>query len=222
MGVHMLGMLLTSSRGAMLAVVLCLGLWWLAGTSFRFKTWTLGAVGAALAVLLFLPNRDQLLASNPVTERLTTTTVDLGSREAQQRKQLWGQAAEEFLRSPVFGLGRGNYGQLRPFAPPRAREAHNVYLGLLGEIGLVGTSTWALLGLYFGWTLVRRSPLLDDDSTWPAALMMLCGMGVVALAGVTVNTENERTLWLFMASLEVFRRSYTAHAPGPIRRGADW
>ena len=52
--------------------------------------------------------------------------------------------------------------------------------------------------------------------------MMLCGMGVVALAGVTVNTENERTLWLFMASLEVFRRSYTAHAPGPIRRGADW
>ncbi len=46
MGVHMLGMLLTSSRGAMLAVVLCLGLWWLAGTSFRFKTWTLGAVGA--------------------------------------------------------------------------------------------------------------------------------------------------------------------------------
>ena len=222
MGVHLAGMVLTSSRGAMLAVTICLGLWWLLGSSLKFKTWTLGAVGATILLLLLLPNRDQLLASNPVTERLTTTTVNMSSPEAQQRKELWGQAADEFLRSPVFGIGRGNYGQLRPFAPSGTMQAHNVYLGLLGEIGLLGAATWVLLGLYFSWTLIRRSPLLDDDSTWPAALMMLCAMGVVVLTGITINTENERTLWLLMASLEVFRRSYTAEEPELVRRGADW
>jgi len=222
MGVHMVGMVLTSSRGTMLAAAICFGLLWLVGTSFRFKMWSVGALVTAVIIVSFMPNGAQVLASNPVTERLTTTTVNLGSHEAQQRRELWGQAAEDFLRSPVFGLGRGNYGQLKPFAPPETRQAHNVYLGLLGEVGLVGAVTWAMLGLYFGWALLRRSPLLDNDSTWPAALMLLCGMGVLALAGMTVNTENERTLWLFMASIEVFRRSYTADTPAPFRRGADW
>jgi O-antigen ligase len=100
----------------------------------------------------------------------------------------WTAAQRMWERSPWLGIGAGNYAALYPTVRlPRWEEAlghaHNFYLNLLGETGLLGLSTWLALwaGIaVYGWRNARSQGTATPASRWRAAV-------AVALLGIVVH-----------------------------------
>jgi len=214
--VQLAAILLSASRGSLMAVGLAL-----AGLAFFFSTtgvkWTVSITALmALLLVLALPDRDAWLSSNPVTARLTTTTVDLENPEAKQRRDLWEVAWRTWQANPWLGVGRGNYGLGQGGEAQAIGFAHNTYLGLLAETGIVGFATYLMVAL--GMTIPLM--LAANQHGHEKASLMLAALLVVALSGVTINIENYRGLWMLLALMEVYRR--VAIAPLVPARAIAW
>jgi O-antigen ligase len=197
------GIVLSASRGSLLAALLSLGVVWLLCSSVRAKTMTAVAVVMLGSILSAVPDKDALFSKNAALSRLTTTTVDLDNPEAAQRRGLWTAAVDEFLKSPILGCGRGNFGVALHGG---LMYAHNTYLGLLAELGLAGFLTYLAFGAQALFVLIRG--LTASKEYKVATAMLLAGVLAVALAGITINIENYRGIWMLMAVVECFRRLY--------------
>ena len=200
--IQLLGILLSASRGSLLAVGAALAALAFFFSSTRIK-WAVGFGSLMLGLLVMsLPNREAILQSNPATARLTTTTVDLDNPEAQQRRSLWDVALRTWQANPWLGVGRGNYGLGAGGEAQAIGFAHNTYLGILAETGSLGFATYAMVVSTMGlpiWLIARRRGNAR-------ASLLLASLLVVALAGVTINIENYRGLWMLLALMEAYRR----------------
>jgi O-antigen ligase len=144
----------TQSRGGLLALVgiLIIAVWLLAPRLIgRIKF----LCGGLLACMLLLP---PLLNH---FERLQ------GIDEATQstRTFLWLAAARLFLAHPFLGVGYGNYrflyADLVPAAVQGRLDAHDLYLQLLAETGLVGFVTFT--ALLWGFLHLSLKAIRDQD-----------------------------------------------------------
>ncbi len=194
-GLYVCGVFLSASRGALLALVAGLGLLWLLFTPLRWKI----AVGSLSAIVVLLamasPAQKQILESNPITKRLATTTVNVNNPEAEQRKWLWTEAIHTWQEKPFFGAGRGNHGPKLPGGRIGIPAAHNTYLGLLAELGVFGFLSLAALGAAVAVPLFTSGG--TNDRLTPA--LLLSGLMMFALNGMTINLENSRALWVLLA-----------------------
>ena len=206
--IQLFGIVLSASRGGLLALGGGLFLLWLMSSSLRTKLWSAAAVLAAGLVLLTLPNRQELMASNPVTARLATATTDLSSPEAAERKSLWIRALESFQQSPLLGVGRGNYGLTHRGAQEGNNYAHNTYLQLLCEVGILGAAVYALVLLRAFGVIARARLQLRPARLATASEFLLVALATVVLGGLTINLENYRGAWLLLGIVECFRRLY--------------
>ncbi|MBY0505762.1 MAG: O-antigen ligase family protein [Bryobacteraceae bacterium] len=202
MPLQLAAVFLSASRGSLMAVGAALAALAFFFSSTRVK-W---AVGISLLMsgllVMSLPNRDEWLNSNPVTARLTTTTVDLDNPEAQQRRELWNVAWRTWQANPWLGVGRGNYGLGQGGEAQAIGFAHNTYLGLLAETGILGFMTYAMVVL----AMAVPALLVANQQGHGQASLLLAGLVVIALAGVTINIENYRGLWMLLALMEAYRR----------------
>ena len=83
--------------------------------------------------------------------RQTSLSTEEGS--AQSRVQLWADSIEAVKTWPIMGCGAGAMGDFY-----MSQVAHNTYLHMLGELGLIGGG--AFMGAYWvaTWGLVRLMP----------------------------------------------------------------
>lgn len=83
--------------------------------------------------------------------RQTSMSTEEGS--AQARVQLWADSLEAVKTWPIMGCGAGAMGDSY-----MSQVAHNTYLHMLGELGLIGGT--AFMGAYWvaTWGLVRLKP----------------------------------------------------------------
>lgn len=211
---HLAGILLSASRGSLLAVAVALVALAFFFSSTRIK-WALGIAAFMMGLLVMaLPNRDEILSSNPVTARLTTTTVDLENPEAKQRRDLWEVAWRTWQANPWFGVGRGNYGLGQGGEAQAIGFAHNTYLGLLAETGVTGFCTYAMVVLTMGVPTLSVAKQYGHGK----ASLLVAGLLVIALAGVTINIENYRGLWMLLALMEAYRRVWVAMPSEEVSR----
>lgn len=99
------------------------------------------------------------------------------------RLQLWGDAWRMFLESPLLGVGFGQFAWQHFLlaatldSPPlaaHANHAHNIFLHLLAETGLLGAGTLlAGVGIWL-WGLRRLT--LGLDSWWLLAMLAVLGV----------------------------------------------
>ena len=133
------------------------------------------AVGAALAVafLLFvflrpnkleqmdLPGMDSSVAEQvqiveEVAERNSSGLVDrfLNNTTVKERLYYWRSARSMIALSPLTGNGLGSYGELyqthKILEAHEVQDAHNIFLQLFCEMGLIGI---LLFGLWFGFCI---------------------------------------------------------------------
>jgi O-antigen ligase len=200
MAAQVAGIIFSASRGGLLSLGLSLALIWLFWTSMRAKV--IAAFAAILlgTIFLIVPNKAALLDWNPVTSRLVTTTVDLDNPEAQQRRELWQVAINSFVSSPILGIGKGNYGLGGQTGG--IGYAHNTYLGMLAELGLAGFLVF--VSLLVTQALGLLAQVLSRNSR--SAMLLLAGAVSIMLAGVTINLENYRGLWVTLGAGEAYRR----------------
>jgi O-antigen ligase len=125
-GLLLYGIYLTSSRGAVLAVIAVLGVWvWRRRGAFSAMILGVGALGALMA----LPSR--------------MGEIDAGESSAAGRVDAWFSGLEMFIANPLFGIGPGN------FADNNANlTAHNSFVLVLGETGIVGYTIWLAFVCY--------------------------------------------------------------------------
>ncbi|NLD71708.1 MAG: O-antigen ligase family protein, partial [Chloroflexi bacterium] len=156
-GVMLAGLVMSWSRGALLGLAAGAGLVFL---SLGRKAW---AVAAALALMLaFLgPGSVEALPGDlvgRVTETfeyinlpdLTAVEIDDANFSVIERAAHWLAAWRMFSRAPWLGVGTGQYATVYPqVALPRWQDplghAHNYYLNVLAEGGLLGLAFYLLM-----------------------------------------------------------------------------
>jgi hypothetical protein len=144
------GIYLTNSRGAMLALVTVAAVWvWR-----RRGPVTASLLGAGMiGVLMMLPSR--------------LSELDAGESSAAGRVDAWYSGLEMFIGSPLFGIGPGL------FADNNANlTAHNSFVLVMAEMGLVGYTIWLAIvgyGLRMTLAMLRLPAPTGADSTALAA-----------------------------------------------------
>lgn len=126
------GLLATQSRGAMLALTACLGLWAIRQRGLRRSGLIIvGMVVAVLAVVYLVNAREtDRVRADPSAARFTG---------AATREHNVGLALDQWREHPVTGAG------LRYFVDAGEPEPHNVVASNLAESGLVGTVALGVL-----------------------------------------------------------------------------
>ena len=178
--------LLTASRTALVAALanfLFAPLIWRRATpAQRVSTLVL------LAALALGPFR---LAPQAARARLATLPAEATLGTMHDRTRIWKAGIQLFLRRPIAGVGFGAYPQA---AYPILRihyNAHNTFLSVLVEAGMVGFVFWsALLGILIWY--VRLLPS-RERAFWITALAVW-GVGVLAVAW-----EHRKPTWLIFA-----------------------
>lgn len=165
------GIVLTNSRGALLAVLIIAGcyVWYRKGV---VVAGILGVVGLA-AMKLVSSRMDEL---------------DAGEESAAGRVDAWYAGLEMFRDNPAFGVGAGNFTEYNELT------AHNSFVLVLAETGFVGFVTWLAFVGYGFWmmlTIIRhvRVPGTDPkvEAEWAmekqlalTLLLSLCGLFAAA------------------------------------------
>lgn len=127
-GLLLYGIYLTNSRGTMLALIAMVGVyvWFRWGL---FRAMLMGAI--AFAALRLVPSRMQDLS--------------VGESSAFGRVEAWYDGLMMFLGSPLWGIGAGSYVDNQG-----AMTAHNSFVLVLTETGIIGFTLWlAFVGYCF-------------------------------------------------------------------------
>ncbi len=207
MGLYLAGMFFSASRSGTLAFLPAVAIavwWWL---PLRVKVAGAVVLSTLAAAVLFAPDRDHLLASNPFTARFAATTIEVAKTD---REALWEHALEGFYESPVIGVGFGNGVYFEPKTAGRIDEAHNTYLGTLSETGVLGLTAYLLVLGYFPVVMVAGLRRLENRRRQAAVWALVAAITVIAIAGIPVNVENYRGLWMLLGIAFAFRRTYLA------------
>ena len=163
-GVLFLALLASLSRSAWIAVAAAVVVMLVAHDR---RTAPLVGLGFLLALLLGLVGLFGLLPP-VVTSRFTvlldnfalfdarSVTLSAANFALVQRMAIWQAAWEIYQQHPVLGIGLGNFDVVYPsYAlpgwPQLPGHAHNYYLNLLAELGVLGLSAYVVL---LGWLYV--------------------------------------------------------------------
>lgn len=169
-----------SIAAGLMALLLPLGL---------LPMWRSGAVRALvvaglIGVVLALSLTAVLGATYDPASRSGVVDQVVDATLSERRPQLWSEALAMVEGDPVTGVGPGRFAQFSPTArlDPDASWAHNEFLEVAGETGLVGL----VLGLtVLAWALVRP---------WWGPGDAGAGVAVVAVAGVAVHATIDYVL----------------------------
>jgi O-antigen ligase len=143
--------------------------------------------------------------------RLSTISDQLTIGDMNGRVDVWEQGLEIFKENPILGVGGGVFEAELARRRGSAVAAHNTYLGILVEHGLVGL--FCFLGIILS-LVVRswQSPPLDR-SLWIVVLV------VWGVAVSTLSWENRELSWLLWGLCAAqpwrkkVRRPSFAHSP---------
>lgn len=221
------GLILTFSRGAMLALLIVVGLYlW-----HRKQVKTALGIAVIAALLVFaLPDA--------VKERFgaglrSGAVGDVGNVERDEltagRFVGWEKLAPEVLRSPVWGRGIGSTAWSQAVAEGRFKpdHPHNMYLEIAMDLGIVGLCCFVLV---FGKFLSRYkhlgrqetlSPVMRDYF-WGARASLIGGMVFAFTTGYYVPNPAQMPLWFSLGFLFAYWNygKVTATAKSTVKLGS--
>jgi O-antigen ligase len=210
--VGLLSIGLTGSRGGMIATVVALLIVPL--TMTRLSPGKL-----ALAIVLLAISGGLAVAYVPKTivSRLSTTTTAVEDLSLGGRFRIWRAGIRVFVQRPMVGYGSGSFKvALLPELGNATQVAHNSYLSVLVEEGLVGFLLYLAMFVAVFLALMR---LRGMERRF--ALVLLT---TIVVAMVPLSWEDRKTVWFVLAALIGLARAPTIvwrqAAPTPEYAGA--
>lgn len=186
--------LFTGSRAAAPALLVALAIIWMTSPVIR-RTWRPMAAGlivtAGLAGFVLLTVQIQVASLSRVVQDSGPRTGD-----TDVRFTLWAIAWRLWTDNPWVGVG---YGQFRDASEDIAGYGfssipHNTYLTLLAETGTFTALAFLSLPFFIGYALFKQHRRGD-----PISSGLLVGLTAVAIQATTLNVENFRPLWVYLA-----------------------
>lgn len=194
--------LLTASRTALVAA--CLGfafqfLAWRKLTPWQ-RTWQVALLGLLLLGAVWL-------APPASRQRLATLPNELAAGTFHGRTRIWKTGVKLLKRHGLAGVGAGAYpAAVRPWLgvppiPGHEYTAHNTFLSVLVETGVIGL---AIYGLLLG-TLIVFAAMLDVSRR----VLWFSALAVWATGVSTLTWENRKPTWLvFALIMTAWARAY--------------
>ena len=170
----------------------------------------LAFLGAGLVWAFTLPGRTMLklalvailLALTPLAPRAVDVYRQYsflkgaysGDDEAllSDRDQLAGATLNVFEQRPVFGVGEGNVSEGQYVG----KQAHNSYLELLAEDGIVGFLLYVTTIVWVGWYLLRHRAGFRGRDAYAVCHMFGCGYLALLLAILPTSALTIPLIWL--------------------------
>lgn len=180
--------LLSATRGAALAVAVALLIVPATAARLKWRQTVAILLTAALIVAAGL-----FVAPASSRERLATIPEELAGGSLSGRTSIWAAGVELFREHPFIGVGAGAYRHSVRQILIVGEVAHNTFLSIVVELGVVGLAIFcALLGVLL---------ICAMDLPWlPKRLWLVCS--AVWLVGVSNLTwEMRKPTWLFFALL---------------------
>ncbi len=206
------GMLLSYSRGAAVALAAVLVLMVLL-RFVRLRQVLLVGAGVVVVALLVAPGFFDRIASLQGLESLTSSSGDTtADGSIQGRAALNLGALQAVIDHPVLGVGPGlfaadysaayaNETGIHHFLTSSQFPAHNLYLGIAADLGLVGFAVFMAILLLTAWLLWgerRRWQAVRADYSFLATAMLL-SLAAYAASGVFLHLAYERYFWFLVA-----------------------
>ncbi|HLF91276.1 MAG TPA: O-antigen ligase family protein [Anaerolineales bacterium] len=140
-----------------------------------------------LAILLMLPHVQTLKSF----ERFGTISTELAEGDLNERLILWGDGYSSFLEHPLLGVGSNMYRKVNSLG----KVAHNSYLSVLVEVGLVG---FALFGIILTMAVIQAWRHRRWDAAFWLTILLVWAIGASSL-----TWEARKTTWLFLSLITV-------------------
>ncbi len=124
------------------------------------------------------------------------------------RIRIWSRGLAAFWQNPVLGVGAGAYGPATTPTGERLYVAHNAFISVLVELGIVGFALYlTYIGMLFraAWRLPRRDKLL-----WLGIMV------VWFLNANSAGSQNDKFSWFLHAMVLVQAAACTR--PSPLKR----
>jgi probable O-glycosylation ligase (exosortase A-associated) len=147
------------SRAGFVAFVIVLGFM---AASSRYRLRALFAVVMVGILALAMSGRE-------VRDRIDSIIAYQQDKSARSRFETWDTARQLLERSPLIGVGFGNFEVAKDFYFGGRKAAHNIYLQNIAELGLLGHPLWLLLmfgSLFSAFRFMRRSRKFGPDFKW--------------------------------------------------------
>jgi len=195
-----LGLALTFSRSGLIVLCITLALVWYRVAMEKNFLILAVTLGVLCIVTLILPAAFWTRATSivPAIERQQDTFG--------MRVSLWKVGLRMIEDRPLVGVGPGNFmvafprygrGEMRV----RSHVAHNTYIGMAAEMGLVGLATYLLLWL----TALREARrAVWVGKRWGPADLRFLGVATevnligMMIAGLSGNMEGVKSIWMFL------------------------
>ncbi|MEM7133287.1 MAG: O-antigen ligase family protein [Chloroflexota bacterium] len=205
--VGLFGIVLTASRGSMLATlpVFIAVLLTLPETHrAQRRLFILGIVIAGIAMFNLVPDES--------LQRLGTTGEEISANDLNGRVDVWEDGFEIFTENMLIGTGANTFRK----AVDSGKAPHNVFMAIAVDVGLIGLTLFILVLSIVFFSLLRY-PFLEQMIWLVLVLAWLTG----SMVG---NWEYENVSWLFLclivrgASLRVHIQSSTNERHPPLAK----
>jgi O-antigen ligase len=189
-----LGLLLTASRAAVLAAALGLmaGCWGIGAPGRRIGRISGVVISVAAVAVWLVPETSW--------RRLSTMEDSIRDAKLSQREKIWAAGLRVFPEHPIIGVGAGTYAVAVPPVAGKPKVAHNVFISVLVETGIIGFLVYlALLVLLAKYAFRLSSP---QRALW-------CALLLIWIAGVmSLTWEASKATWFLFGLLA--SQSYSA------------
>jgi len=166
----------------------------------------------ALAILLLTASGALAVAYVPQTivNRLATTGTEVEDLSLGGRLRIWKAGVKAFMERPIVGHGTSAFkNAVSPYLGYAPQVAHNSFLSVLVEEGLVGFLLYATMFIAVFLSLIKLPPL---ERRFTLVLLATIGAAMLPL-----SWDDRKTAWFVLAALVGLAQvRYTS--PGPLRQ----
>lgn len=165
-----IGLLLNGTRGAWLAVFLALCIPMMIIAKKNPRMW----IGVLLGVIVC----SMFVLNNPYIEGRLRSMTDLSQRSPAERLLVWSSAWQMFKDNPIIGVGTNNFEKvymekyISPKATLKLTHAHNNFLQMLAENGIIGFCTFAFLFGYIFFSKFKEYLKAPDTNYWALGIAL--------------------------------------------------
>jgi O-antigen ligase len=203
--VGVLAIALTGSRGGLVVTIVALLI-----VPLTMERLTPGRLVMAVVMLVGSAGLAAAYVPHTIVERLSTTSAEVETARFGGRFKIWVAGIHAFAQRPMTGYGTSSFVRAtQPEMGSLGNVAHNTYLSVLVEQGIVGLVLYLMMFVAV-YQSVFRLPKLERRF----ALTLLA---TLAIAIVSLTWEDRKPVWFILAALLGLSQAWVPGAGGVVR-----